>query len=123
MTGPEHYAEAERLTEVAKGWHEDALQQHGLAASTTNNANHQCYLHGAKISTLRAEHAQAQAQVHATLALAASTVPRDTAPEPHSTAWCNARDAWDTVESGRRFDDLDPELQAALAARWQRTHG
>lgn len=62
---------------------------------------------------------------HSLLALVATLTPpaRDTRPEPHSTAWCAARDAWDTVESGRRFDDLDRELQAALAARWQRTHG
>lgn len=65
----------------------------------------------------------AGAQVHATLALVASLTPHDNRPEPHSAAWCAARDAWDTVESGRRFDDLDRELQAALAARWQRTHG
>lgn len=67
----------------------------------------------------------AGAQVHATLALVATLTPpaRDTRPEPHSIAWCAARDAWDTVESGRRFDDLDRELQAALAARWQDRHG
>lgn len=67
----------------------------------------------------------AAAEVHATLALVATLTPptHDTLPEPHSTAWCNARDAWDTVESGRRFDDLDREMQAALATRWQARHG
>lgn len=65
----------------------------------------------------------ASAQVHATLAVAITLAPRDTQPEPHSTAWCAARDSWDTVESGRRFDDLDPAMQAALAARWQARHG
>lgn len=65
----------------------------------------------------------ARAQVHATLALVATLTPRDDRPEPHSTAWCNARDAWNSVDTGPRFDELDPDRQAALAELWQARHG
>lgn len=112
MNAAEHYDEAERLLAQA-AVHARIVDRYVRQGATAVTAVEE---------RLAANHIAA-AQVHAILALAASTVPRDTAPEAHSTAWCAARDAWDTVESGRRFDGLDRELQAALAARWQRTHG
>ena len=95
MNAAEHVAEAERL--VAKSFDANTPEVAALALQA--------------------------AQVHATLAFAVVLVPRDETPEPHSAVWCAAREAWDTVESGSRFDDLDVDMQGALAARWQRRHG
>lgn len=103
MNAAEHVAEAERLLSLAAGRAEKRL------------------LHGVEAP----DPAIAAAQAHGILALVATLTPpaRDTRPEPHSTAWCNARDSWDTAESGSRWRDLDPDMQAALAARWQARHG
>lgn len=118
MNGAEHYAEAERLlaiaTEVGRAitsTREDPLSPEEVRARRDDLGKQATGLF-------------ARAQVHATLALAATQAPqRDTQPEPHSTAWCNARDLWDSVEPGPRFDELDEDIQRALAARYRDRHG
>lgn len=73
MTGPEHYSEAERLLQRAEDFTEDAFACEAKARQSTSPDRKRAHRIEAGISRRIARRSSENAQVHATLALAAAT--------------------------------------------------